>query len=205
MGLARHAAATIPLMAAVATAALLAVFAIPAFAHEGGARIVIEQGHVNPGGVLTIRLEDLPPERTVEVSIAGSSGSISLASVRADPEGHATLHVDVPADLAPGSYAVGAVADGVSVADVPVTIEGPPVTAVDRPVGHDEDDLLIALPSGWQRSLSGPIVTARPLTQTLPAGSALSSGADGTIAAAALLLGALAVIAMLGLRLHRRR
>lgn len=84
-----------------------------------------------------------------------------------------------------------------------MTVEGAAIVAGDAG-GHDEDGLLVALPSGWQRSLSDPIVTARPLTETLPAGSAVPSGADGAIAAASLLLGAVAVVAVLGLRFRRR-
>jgi hypothetical protein len=191
---------------AVVLAGLAALFgalnASPAFAHEGSPRLVVEPDRVNPGGVLTIRLEDLPPERTVDVMIAAGSSSTPLASVETDPEGHGTFFVELPADLAAGGYLIRAHADGVAVQDVAVTVEGAPIVAGGG-VGHDEGDLLVALPSGWQRSLSGPIVTARPLTETLPAGLAVASGADGAIAAS-LLLGGFAVVAVLGLQLRRR-
>ena len=55
-----------------------------------------------------------------------------------------------------------------------------PVTQGGEPGEKDEDDMvLIPLPSGWQQSLSGPIVTARPLTETLPAGSWVEVGGRG--------------------------
>ena len=56
--------------------------------------------------------------------------------------------------------------------------------------------LLVPLPSGWQQSLSGPIVTARPLTETLPAGSGSRMAIEGVVAAiaAVLVLGSIAFV-----------
>ena len=173
--------------------------------HEGGPRLILEPERVRPGGVLTIRLEDLPPERKVDLSITGSAGSVPLASVSVDPEGHATVFVEVPADLPLGSYTVNADAESVEVVGVSVTVEGMPVTQGGEPGEKDEDDmLLIPLPSGWQQSLSGPIVTARPLTETLPAGSGSRLAVEGIVAvvAAAMVLGSIGFV--LASRLRRR-
>ncbi len=171
--------------------------------HEGGPRLILEPERVRPGGVLTIRVEDLPPERPVDLSIAGSAGSVPLASVVVDPEGHATVFVEVPIDLPIGSYMVNADAEDVVVAGASVTVEGAPVAGGGEPGEKDEDDmLLIPLPSGWQQSLSGPIVTARPLTETLPAGSGSRPAIEGVVAAiaVALVLGSVAFVMTSGLR-----
>ncbi len=176
-----------------------------AFAHEGGPRLILEPDRVRPGGVLTIRVEDLPPERPVELSIAGSSGSVALASVVVNPEGHATVFVEVPADLPVGGYTVNAKAEDVDVAGASVTVEGAPVVEGGEPGEKDEDDmLLIPLPSGWQQSLSGPIVTARPLTETLPIGSGQPPAVEGIVAAIAiaLVLGSAALV--VGTRLRAK-
>ena len=165
--------------------------------HEGGPRLILEPERVRPGGVLTIRVEDLPPERPVDLSIAGSAGSVPLASVVVDPEGHATVFVEVPLDLPVGTYTVNAEAEDVDVTAASVTVEGTPVAGGGESGEKDEDDmLLVPLPSGWQQSLSGPIVTARPLTETLPAGSGSRMAIEGVVAAiaAVLVLGSIAFV-----------
>jgi hypothetical protein len=183
----------------------IATAASPVLGHEGGPRLVLEPDRVSPRGVLTIRLEDLPPEGRVELSIAGATGSVPLASIVVDPEGHATVYVEVPVGLPVGSYTVNATAGDVAVAGVSVTVEGAPVGLSGEPGEKAEEDLLlVALPSGWQQSLSGPIVTARPLTETLPAGSGTRLATEGIIVAIAVAVGLGSVALVLGTRLRRR-
>ena len=196
-----------PVLAASAGAMLLLAVAGSSvgLGHEGGPRLILEPERVRPGGVLTIRVEDLPPERPIDLSIAGSAGSVALASVVVDPEGHATVFVEVPVDLPVGLYSVNAEAEDVDVASASVLVEGAPVAEGGEPGEKDEDDmLLIPLPSGWQQSLSGPIVTARPLTETSPAGSGSRLAIEGVVAviAVALVLGSVAFV--LTTRLRRR-
>jgi hypothetical protein len=196
-----------PFLAGPVTALLLLAVAGTSIGlgHEGGPRIILEPERVRPGGVLTIRLEDLPPERPVDLSITGSAGSVPLASVSVNPEGHATVFVEVPVDLPLGVYTVNADAESVDVAGASVTVEGTPVAEGGEPGEKDEGDtLLIPLPSGWQQSLSGPIVTARPLTETLPAGSGSRRAIEGIVAilAAVLIVGSIGFV--LTSRLRRR-
>jgi hypothetical protein len=190
------------LVTALASAALvLTGTGATVLGHEGDARLILEPDRVSPGGVLTIRIEDLPPERPVELSIVGSSGSVPLSSVVVDPDGHATVYVDIPIDLPVGTYAVTARADGVDVAPAHVLVHGQPIQAAGEPGAKDEDDmLLIPLPSGWQQSVSGPIVTARPLTETLPAGSATQPSIAGIPVAIAVAVALGSVVLVLGLR-----
>jgi hypothetical protein len=173
--------------------------------HEGGPRLILEPDRVHPGGVLTVRLEDLPPEGSVEPSIAGAAGSVPLASVVVDAEGHATVFVEIPVDLPAGAYTVNAAAERTVVSGVRVTVEGPPQVEGGEPGEKDEDDLLlVALPSGWQQSLSGPIVTAKPLTETLPAGSGYRGAIQWFIAVLALAVG-LGSVALVAFMRRRRR
>jgi hypothetical protein len=177
----------------------------PVLGHEGVARLILEPSQVNPGGVLTIRVEDLPPERMVVLSMAGAGGSVELATVEVDPEGHATVFVEVPADIQRGTYTVNGEAEGVVVGGIQVIVEGPALGQGGEPGEKDEDDLLLVeLPPGWQQSLSGPIITARPLTETLPAGSGSRLAVEGIAIALAVALGLGSVALVLGTRLRRR-
>jgi hypothetical protein len=190
---------------AILAALLGALLSGSALGHEGSARLVVEPAQVRPGGVLTIRVEDLPPERTTALSLSGTGGSVPLASMVVDPEGHATIFVEVPADLPLGSYDVTAEADGIAVASAPLSVQGQPITTAGEPGAKDEDDtLLIALPSGWQQSLSGPIVTARPLTETLPAGSGSRASSEGFVELIVLVVGIGSVLPVVWSRLRRR-
>lgn len=175
------------------------------FAHEGAARVIVEPDEIPPGGVVTVRLEDLPPERPADVILATSSGSVPLTTVDIDSDGHAFIVVEIPLDLPVGSYELRARSESADVAAAAIRVAGPPITAPGEPGAKDEDDmLLIPLPSGWQQSLSGPIVTARPMTETLPAGSASRPDALAWVGLAVLVFGLGSAVAVAGLRRRRR-
>ena len=173
--------------------------------HEGGPRLILEPERVRPGGVLTIRVEDLPPERPVDLSIAGSAGSVPLASVVVDPEGHATVFVEVPVDLRSGrTWSTPRPRMSTLPARRSRSRGRPSPRAASRARRTRTTCSSIPLPSGWQQSLSGPIVTARPLTETLPAGSGSRLAVEGVVAAiaVALVLGSVAFV--MTSRLRRR-
>jgi hypothetical protein len=198
-------AAFIPAFLAIATALAAHAVAPGVLGHEGVPRLILEPARVNPGGVLTVRVEDLPPEAMVSLSMGGDRGSVDLATVAVDPEGHATVFVEVPADIERGLYTVTGEADGVVVSGVEVVVEGPVIGVVGEPGEKDEDDgLLVELPPGWQQSLSGPIVTARPLTETLPAGSAGRGSVDNFIVAIAIGVSLASVVLIVASRLRQR-
>lgn len=195
---------------AVAAAVVLLglVWPLAVSAHGGGPALILEPDRVNPGGVLTVRGEDLGSDEPIAFKIVGSAGTIDVGEMTADPVGHLTVALRVPPEMPVGVYALEAYqASGVRVANVPVFVEGAPIVEGEGgPGGKDEDDgLLIALPPGWQQSLSSPIVTAVPVT---------SAGSDGNAAAGELgLLAGLVLLAlaggavglMLASRLRRRK
>jgi hypothetical protein len=177
-------------------------------AHEGVPRLIPEPDEVNPGGVLTVRVEDLTPEGTIELTLANEAGSVSLATVAIDPEGHAIVFLEVPVDMPRGEYLLDATAVGVDVPPVAVLVSGPAVVEGGEPGAMEEGDgLLVALPPDWQQSLSGPIVTARPLTETLPAGSGARQTVESLVAILAVLIGvtAIAYVVLSRTRAARRR
>ena len=165
---------------AMAGLAILALASAPmAFAHGGGPRLLLEPDRSNPGGVVTVRGEDLGSDELITFSVVGIKGAIPIGDMIADGEGHLTVALQVPVDMAVGVYALEATqASGARVANAPLFVEGAPILPGEGgPGGKDEDDtLLIVLPAGWQQSLSGPIVTAIPVTSAGP-GKDLAAGA----------------------------
>jgi hypothetical protein len=175
-----------------------------ATAHDGITRLLTSPDHVNPGGTVDVRGEDLPADSAVTLSLADDDGRrLELGIGEADGEGHLLATLVIPSDLPAGSYLLEATVDGIEPLSATVVVQGAPIDADGEPGPKDEDDsLLIALPSDWQRSLSGPVVTARPLTETLPAGSA---GRVGTPWAMAVLVIGIAVMGAVALGAVGRR
>ena len=186
----------------------LALHALPGsvVAHEGPARLILEPDRVNPGGVVTVRGDDVGVEVELQLVLASATGDVELATLPTDPQGHLVTHVELPADLPTGTYALEARGGAAArVATASLVVEGSPILEGGEPGGKDEDDLLlIALPSDWQRSLSGPIVTARPLTETLPAGSAGRSGIEAIAVGLAIAVATVAIIIVVAGRIRRR-
>ena len=188
-------------IAAATAAAILFLGAIPAAApaaaHENAPPVILDPPEVRPGGVVTVRLEDRSPDADVELFLASGDHRLSLGVVRTDGEGHASVAVAIPAELPAGLYAISALDGSSPPVSAPLAVNGPPIPADGGVPGpKDEDDpLLVALPSDWQRSLSGPAVTAVPVTVTQPAplgvslpGGALAVGFLVVVVAAALAL-----------------
>ncbi len=177
-------------------------------AHGGGPALLLEPDRVNPGGVLTVRGEDLGADEPIKFRVVGTAGAIDVGEMTADPVGHLTVALRVPAEMPVGVYALEAYqASGIRIANAPVFVEGPPILDGEGGAGgKDEDDgLLIALPPGWQQSLSSPVVTAVPVTS---AGNDQVAGAAemGLVAGLGLLVLAVCVIGLvLASRLRRRR
>ncbi|HET7704338.1 MAG TPA: hypothetical protein VFK35_13135 [Candidatus Limnocylindrales bacterium] len=192
---------------AVLAGTMLSQSAHAVLAHDGSARMLLAPDRVPPGGVVEVRGEDLGADTGISLRLAGPAGGVELGSTVTDGEGHFVIAVALPTELPPATYRVQATeSDGDAPLDAILIVEGAAVTEGGQPGEKDEDDpLLIALPSGWQRSLSGPIVTARPLTETLPAGSASRGSVELglVLVAGSALLGALGLVA--GSRIRRRR
>lgn len=173
-------------------------------AHGGAARLLVTPDRVSPGGSVEIRGEDLPADSVVALALVSGAGRLELTTADADGEGHVAAVLALPADMPVGEYMLEASVTGMPSLMARIRVEGTPVRTDGEPGAKDEDDLLlIALPSDWQRSLSGPIVTARPLTETLPAGSA--SGGVAPWALALLGAGVLAAAGVLVSSIVRRR
>ncbi len=178
-------------------------------AHGGAARLIVTPDPVNPGGTIEVRGEDLSADAAIKLVLVGSDGRTDIAMVDTDGQGHAVAFVRLPAELPTGIYAIHAVDPTGAAIKAPLEVAGPPITdGGGEPGGRDEDDgLLVALPPGWQQSLSDPAVTAVPVTTTTtPSGSgAVEPGpALRVVLAVAVIAVVLAVVAG-GMRRSRGR
>jgi hypothetical protein len=165
-----------------------ALVAGSAAAHGGAPRLLLEPERANPGSVVTVRGEDLGSDEPITFRVTGLDGSVDVGGMTADPEGHLVVALKVPVEMEEGVYALEAYQmSGLKVATSTVFVAGPPILEGEGgPGGKDEDDLLlIALPAGWQQSLSSPAITAVPVT---------SAGSRDTLAAGATELGLLFAI-----------
>ena len=158
-----------PAISATLLAVLAGALAFPAavWAHGGAARLAADPDTVRPGGVVTMRGEDLGSDAAVVLVLIGSTGRVSLGTVTADDEGHLATSVQIPLEMPQGIYRLEGSADGTPPIAVSLIVDGAPlpVGQEEEPGGRDEDDgLLIALPSGWQQALAQPPITAVPVT-----------------------------------------
>ena len=144
----------------------VALAALPgaAIAHEGSARLILDPDRINPGGVVTIRGEDLGADDEMRVALVGTTARADLATISTDGQGHFTLSIQVPADAPVGVYAVEAAsAMGYNLTAV-LFVEGAPLIEGDgAPPGQDEGLPAIAPPpSGQAAPVAGAAATFRP-------------------------------------------
>jgi hypothetical protein len=145
----------------------LALAALPgaAIAHEGSARLILEPDRVAPGGVVTIRGEDLGADDEMGIALLGPSAGAELATIATDGQGHFTLSIQVPGDAPAGAYAVRAVAaTGYDLAAV-LLVEGAPIIdGAGAPPGQDEGLPAIApVASGPSGAAPAAPATSRPV------------------------------------------
>lgn len=129
-----------PAAAILAAAALLLLALSAASGHEGGPRLILEPTHVNPGGVVLVRGEDLGLDEPMQVSLVGQTGRMDLVAVETDGQGHFTVAITLPVDIANGTFAVETKLSTGAPIRSNVRIEGAPVQpdGAGAPPGQDE-------------------------------------------------------------------
>jgi hypothetical protein len=181
------------LAAAAILAFLLAALPGAASAHEGVARLILEPERVNPGGVVTIRGEDLRADDPMTITLIASDGRTELTTVTSDGEGHFTVTVQLSPEAAPGVYAIEAA--GQVLLTVPLFVEGAPVSNGDgAPPGQDEG-LPAVIPSFAATASQGPIAVVQP-------GAVVSDSSVDVVPFVAA-FGAIAALAFLAWRTRR--
>lgn len=137
--------------AAVAAALLLCA---SAFAHGGETFLIAEPALVQPGGGVGVRA-DLPTSGPVRLSLAGTDGTRrEVGVVEQTDQGHFEVFIQIPTDLPTGHWTLLAEAEGRAIASTTIDVAGTPLGEETGGQGlRDEDDqLLVALPSGWRAS-----------------------------------------------------
>jgi hypothetical protein len=183
-------------------------------AHGGAARLIVEPDRVDPGGVVTIRGDDLGAEAAFAVFLIGPPGRVDLAPVVTDGAGHFELVVRVPAEAPTGAYVIEAVDPTGWGLSMPLTLEGTPIYGEDgAPPGQDEG-LPAVVPSGAS-SAGAPgsevrpassAAAAAPLAKLRPVVLFVSSTDPGVdLVPIVALGGAVAALGILFLRTRRPR
>lgn len=173
-----------------------------ALAHGGDSRVDLGSGTVRAGGTVEVRLVAVAPGDAFRIDlVAPGQSAVTTWSQRliADADGGARGTFDLPADIVPGEYLIRAVAvDGHAVA-TSLLVQGSVEERGDPGAREEDDPLLVALPSGWQRSLSVPVATG-----TTAAPPRAGGWIDGSFA---VLLGGigLVLLAKFGVRAHHAR
>jgi len=184
---------------------VLSVAPAVASGHEGSARLILEPDHVNPGGVVVVRGEDLGADSELSIALVGTAGRAALTAVTSDGEGHFSVPILIPADAPVGVYAIEAATDAGAGLNAVLFIEGAPIAAGEGgPPGRDEP-LLVVLPADWQRSLASPIASLRPLVVPPAAPSPPATADSMDLVPVVALAGAIAALAVLGWRTRRPR
>jgi methionine-rich copper-binding protein CopC len=145
--------------AAVAAALLLCA---TVFAHGGETFFLAEPALVQPGGGVGVRA-DLPTSGPVRLSLAGTDGTRrEVGVVEQTDDGHFEVFIQIPMDLPTGHWMLLAEAESRAIASTTIDVVGTPIGEETGGQGpRDEDDqLLVALPSGWRASrVNAPEVT----------------------------------------------
>ena len=112
-------------LAALATAALLSLLAVPAHAQTyppSTASVTVSSSSVLAGGTITVAGSGLQPGAHVVVKIFSDAQVLGTTTVAAD--GSFRLTVAVPPDTDPGVHTLAVFANGVLVGSVTITVLG---------------------------------------------------------------------------------
>ncbi len=150
-------------------AALLALLAAPALAHDGPSRLELGTTAISPGAALEVRGVNIAEEAPVSVALIGPNGAIDLGAVVGDEHGDFIHAFALPADLAAGAYTVRAFGTNRVIVTAPLTIVGAAASSEEGGQRDSDEPLLAALPRLQ-------IPTAAPAPQVaLPSASPVAS------------------------------
>jgi hypothetical protein len=172
-----------------------------ASAHGGTPRLEISAERLSPGETFQIRGVDFEYDQAAEIALIGSQVDIPVAEVIADAEGIFIQNVILPADLAPGSYAVRARTYDHVVISPLITVWGTPITDEQETGIRDQSDLQLGpVPT----VADAPVVAtgAAPVTAAPVETPAVSSGWGTNIL---ILLGLMVLVILVVLALGRKR
>lgn len=171
----------------------------PAFAHGEEPRLEISPETLNPGSTLEIRGVGFELEGEVVLVIAGAPTNIPAGRVTADVEGGFLIAINLPSDLAEGTYSIHATSGDHAVASPPFQVWGSAMVEEGADGRREEaDGLLAPMPT------PAPGFSSTPLPRE-EAQRGEDSRRDNTILIAGALLTGAALFVMTGLRMRARR
>lgn len=136
----------------------LSLFFVPVVsAHNLEPRVEISIDRLNPGGVVDVRGVSFDMDEPVTLTLIGPGVEIALGEVVSDAEGVFLHIVQLPVDLAEGTYYFRAVSTHHFVLSPPLTVWGTTITEGGGQGPRDEDDGLLA-----------PFPTYPPAVATVP-------------------------------------
>lgn len=117
-------------------------------------------------------------------------------------DGDVTVPITLPAGLVAGSYTLEVVSDSITLGAT-LTVQGPPIEPDEDGGERDEEDpLLVPLPSGWGRGITGagptaPGSTAAPAPQVTPSGMEPATAGSIAVVAGLMVLAGIALTALM--------
>lgn len=144
----------------------LLFFAGSASAHDEQPRLEIPGGTAGPGSTVEIRGVGFGFEEQITLALAGLAMDMHLGTISADTEGGFQLTINLPLDLAPGTYDIRAWTDDHEVRSVEFRVEGIATPEGEGEGLRDEDDGLLApMPTQLPGFTSTPISETSPRTE----------------------------------------
>lgn len=173
-------------------------FAWPAYAHGGEPRLEISVERINPGGVMEVRGVDFDYDEPVVLSLMRSEIQIPLVEVTADGEGVFTQIIVLPADLPAGEYNFRAKSDHHLITSPTITVWGAAVEDQESTNIQDQSDLALGPVPTF-----APGVSSTPVPQEAALETPVSKRSSTTLIYS--ILAALVILALLGLRILKKR
>lgn len=120
-------------------------------AHDGGSRLELSFGQLNPGAPLEVRGVNLAAESPITIKLVSLDSEFWLGEAVGDAHGDFIQTFTLPSELAAGHYTVLAVSPGNLIVSAPLDIAGAPMPAdgEEGELREEEDPLLATLPPGW--------------------------------------------------------
>lgn len=166
----------------------LLAFSAAAAAHGAEASVTIDPAMAQPGQTITVSIHGLEPGASCALHLASNGDAVPLGATDADAEGDLTITIRLPVALTAGVYRLEARSGDVTLS-AGLVIDGQPILPEEDDGERDEEDpLLVPLPSGWGRGVTGAGPPA-PSVGPVPGAGA----ADPATASAWLLWVALAI------------
>ncbi len=128
----------------VALCLLIALTSAAALAHDGPPRLELNTDRIPPGATLEVRGVNLASDESINLTLIGNGSEFPLGVAMTDAHGDFTQAFALPTELTEGAYIVRASKATGPVAEAPLTVFGPAVSAEDEGGQREEEDGLLA-------------------------------------------------------------